>query len=81
VDYDKLTTAQWQSQLERLERVLDRIRARAAAASPGRVVPDPDELAIGTGRQLKAAIMFTDISGFSARPSGSNDEQQFLLTS
>jgi adenylate cyclase len=79
VDYEKLTAAHWQSQVERLERVLDRIRARPTTVSPGRVVPDPDELAIGTGRQLKAAIMFTDISGFSARPSGGSDEQKFLL--
>jgi class 3 adenylate cyclase len=43
------------------------------------VVPDPDELAIGTGRQLQAAVLFTDISGFSGRPSGAADEQQLLL--
>lgn len=79
MDYEKLTTAHWQLQVERLERVLDRIRERPNPAAPGRVVPEPDELALGTGRQLKAAIMFTDISGFSARPSGTNDEQQFLL--
>lgn len=79
MDYEKLTTTQWKSQLGRLERVLDRIRDRPIPVAPGRIVPDPDELAIGTGRQLKAAIMFTDISGFSARPSGASDEQQFLL--
>lgn len=79
MDYEKLTVAYWQSQVERLERVLDRIKARPIPVVPGRVIPDPDELAIGTGRQLNAAVMFTDISGFSARPSGNKDEQQFLL--
>ncbi len=79
MDYERLTTTYWQSQLERLQRVLDGIRERPAAAAPGRVIPEPDDLAIGTGRQLKAAVLFTDICGFSARPSGTAEEQQFLL--
>jgi adenylate cyclase len=79
LDYERLTSAYWQSQLDRLQRVLDVINERPAPAVPGRVIPQPDELAIGTGRQLSAAVLFTDISGFSARPSGSANEQQFLL--
>lgn len=79
MDYERLTSAYWQSQIDRIHRVLDSINERPASAVPGRVVPEPDELAIGTGRQLKAAVLFTDISGFSARPSGSHQEQQFLL--
>jgi adenylate cyclase len=43
------------------------------------VVPEQDELALGTGRQLGAAVMFIDISGFSSRPSGSHDQQEVLL--
>jgi adenylate cyclase len=79
LDYERLTSAYWQSQLDRLQRVLDDINERPTTAAPGRVVPDPDELAIGTGRQLQAAVLFTDISGFSARPSGTASEQQLLL--
>lgn len=79
MDYERLTNAYWQSQLDRLQRVLDGINERPATAVPGRVVPGPDELAIGTGRQLQAAVLFTDISGFSGRPSGSASEQQLLL--
>jgi adenylate cyclase len=79
LDYERLTTTYWQSQLDRIRRVLDVIGERPVPAAPGRVVPDPDELAIGTGRQLQAAVLFTDISGFSARPSGSSNEQQLLL--
>jgi adenylate cyclase len=79
VDYERLTTAYWQSQLDRLRRVLDVIGERPVAAVPGRVIPEPDELALGTGRQLNAAVLFTDISRFSARPSGTGNEQQLLL--
>jgi adenylate cyclase len=79
MDYERLTTAYWQSQVERLQRLLNTIGARPEPVAPGRVVPQPDDLAIGTGRQLNAAVLFTDISGFSARPSGSGTEQQFLL--
>lgn len=79
MDYERLTSSYWQSQLDRLKRVLDIIRERPVPVAPGRVVPQPDELAIGTGRQLQAAVLFTDISGFSARPSGTGNEQQILL--
>jgi adenylate cyclase len=79
LDYERLTSTYWQSQVDRLQRVLAGINERPVAAVPGRVVPEPDELAIGTGRQLQAAVLFTDISGFSGRPSGAASEQQLLL--
>jgi adenylate cyclase len=79
VDYEQLTTTYWQTQVDRLQRTLDVIGKRPTPAMPGRVIPEPDDLAIGTGRQLRAAVLFTDISGFSGRPSGSGEEQQFLL--
>jgi len=79
VDYDKLTTAYWEKQVERTRKVLDRIVSNPQAVVPGRVVPDRDDLALGTGRALKAAILFTDISGFSSRPSGDYAQQNSLL--
>lgn len=79
MDYDRLTTAYWQSQLERLQKILDDIQERPARAALGRIIPKPDDLAIGTGRQLQAAVLFTDISAFSGRPSGTASEQQILL--
>ncbi|MBZ5573794.1 MAG: adenylate/guanylate cyclase domain-containing protein [Acidobacteriia bacterium] len=79
MDYERLTTTYWQSQVDRLQRLLNIIRARPEPVAAGRLIPQPDELAIGTGRQLSAAVLFTDISGFSARPSGTPDEQKFLL--
>lgn len=79
MDYERLTAGYWHSQIDRLKRVLDTIRDRPASAVLGRVVPEPDELAIGTGRQLSAAVLFTDISSFSSRASGTRDEQRLLL--
>ncbi len=79
MDYERLTTSYWQSELDRLQRTLSSIEDRPQAATPGRVIPQPDDLAIGTGRQLNAAVLFTDISRFSDRPSGTASEQHFLL--
>jgi adenylate cyclase len=79
VDYERLTQSYWQSQLERLTKVLADIQERSTPALPGRIVPSPSELALGTGRQLQVAVLFTDISSFSSRPSGTYAEQQVLL--
>jgi class 3 adenylate cyclase len=79
VDYERLPTAYWQSQVDRIKQLLDVIGGRPVPVAPGRVVPQSGDLAIGTGRQLNAAVLFTDISGFSARPSGTASEQQLLI--
>lgn len=77
--YDRLTQSYWDNQIARIKRVLEHIVSRPQAVVPGRVIPEPDELALGTGRSLFAAVMFTDISGFSARPSSSYEQQAALL--
>lgn len=79
MDYDNLTSPYWDTQVKRVQVVLSKIQEQPQAAMPGRVVPEPDELAIGTGKSLNAAVMFTDISGFSKRPSGTSAEQNLLL--
>lgn len=78
MNFDGLTTAYWNSQIERVERLRAKIQARPAL-SEGRVVPDDDDLLIGAGRRLEAAVMFTDISGFSQRQSITSAQQDAML--
>ena len=62
-----------------MQRVLNDINERPNAVAKGRIIPDDADLALGTGRTLSAAVLFTDITAFSQRPSGSQDEQNVLL--
>jgi adenylate cyclase len=76
--YDGLPRAYWQEQIERVERLRSKIESRAVAAK-GRLVPDDQDLTIGTGRHLTATVLFTDIVAFSSRPAKSADEQELML--
>jgi class 3 adenylate cyclase len=53
--------------------------AQGGPALVGRIVPDDEDLAIGSGRRLNVAVLFLDISGFSKRPSETEAEQTLLL--
>lgn len=74
MDYEGLTTSYWQLLLQRVESLRININARSRI-STGRVIPDNDDVAIGSGRCLNLAVLFLDISGFSARPSFTTQEQ------
>ena len=76
INHDGLDKSYWTSQLERVERLREKIATRAASA-PGRVIPDDTDLEIGTGRRLELTVMFIDISHFSSRPSVTASEQEF----
>ncbi len=76
--FEGLPATYWKAQIKRVESLRAKIASRAAAPS-GRVVPDDADLVIGTGRRLTAAVMFTDITGFSARPASTSDEQELML--
>jgi adenylate cyclase len=57
------------------------IKARGVPTKDGRVVPEGGNLPIGTGRRLRASILFLDITGFSNRPSEEPGEQTEVLLS
>src|SRR5437870_134009 len=78
MNYDGLERSYWESQIQRVERLRQKISARAAVQT-GHVVPADTDLVIGEGRRLAATVLFIDISGFSSRPSGSEYEQQLML--
>lgn len=79
MDYDNLTSTYWAQQLARVLGDLEKIQKQPEATVLGRVVPQEEDLVLGTGRTLSAAILFTDISQFSARPSGTRSQQDLLL--
>lgn len=62
-------------QARRVEIMRRRIQAVNSAVAPGRIIPMPEDLPIGRGRRLDAAILFLDISGFTYRPSETAEEQ------
>lgn len=76
--YDGLEASYWALQDERIKRLVARIQAGESTGT-GRVVPELDDLVIGEGRQLGVAVLFLDISGFSALPSETIQEQDLLV--
>jgi adenylate cyclase len=78
MNYDGLERTYWEAQIQRVERLRSRIAERAEVTA-GRVVPDDTDLVIGSGRRLNATVLFTDISGFSSRPSASPQDQEMML--
>jgi class 3 adenylate cyclase len=78
MNYDGLQNTYWRSQIERVLQLRARISG-ASPASAGRVLPSDEDLVIGEGRRLPMAVMFIDISGFSARPSETAEEQDLML--
>ncbi len=79
MEYDYLSESYVSAQRERVLDVVEKIGSKIDIVSMGRVVPNQDELAIGTGRSLRAAVLFIDICRFSARPSGTISDQEVLL--
>jgi len=78
MDYDGLERSYWDAQIERVERLRAKIATRASTAA-GRVVPEDDDLEIGSGRRLPLTVMFIDISKFSHRTSTTANEQELML--
>jgi adenylate cyclase len=78
MEYAYLPTTYWDSQIQRVEQLREKI-ANRAAVPVGRAVPDDADLTIGAGRRLSLTIMFIDISGFSKRPSSTAEEQELML--
>ena len=76
--FDKLETAYHRIQTSRVVETAKRI-SRREPSLVGFVVPDPDDLVIGSGRQLSLAIMFLDISGFSSISAISQEQQETVL--
>lgn len=77
MDYEALSPEYRRRQIDRLVNAIRRLGE--LETSPGRVVPEAEDLVIGTGRRLNAAVMFLDISGFSSWPAEGSTEQAAIL--
>lgn len=77
--YDRLEKLYWDGQIERVEKLRQRISTRATVSAPGRLIPEDADLSIGTGRRLDVTVLFLDISDFSARSSSTAEEQEMML--
>jgi adenylate cyclase len=65
--------------LDRFDRRLSQLQDRIDGVAKGRVVPDVEDLDIGSGTELQLAILFLDICGFSGIPNWKSDEQKNVL--
>jgi adenylate cyclase len=73
------TNQYWTTLRERFGALTAGLSDRLQAVADGRVAPAVDDIAIGSGRKLRAAMLFFDIRGFSSR-TGSADPQALKRT-
>jgi class 3 adenylate cyclase len=66
--------------IARCDRRIDVLPDRIEGVAEGRVMPDRDDVTIGSGRRFQLAVLFLDICGFSLRPNWLADEQKSVLT-
>ncbi|MDP9412780.1 MAG: adenylate/guanylate cyclase domain-containing protein [Pseudomonadota bacterium] len=72
---DLFSRAYHELQARRVEITRRRIRAQDQTVARGWIIPAVQDLPIGRGRRLEAAVLFLDISGFTSRPSETAEEQ------
>jgi class 3 adenylate cyclase len=75
-----LKAGYWSDLVTRRDQAVQKIKKRQQLAAVGQIIPDDDQLVIGEGKHLDAAVMFIDISGFSGWKSGTRVEQGDVLT-
>lgn len=76
----KWTSGYLEKSRERQKRRLSGLKTRISGVTDGRVMPDKDDITIGSGRQFeKLAILFVDICGFSSRPNWAPEDQLKML--
>lgn len=75
----KLTYGYRRNVTERLAKRINVLADRIGNVGEGRVVSSPDEITIGSGRQLELSILFLDICGFSTLANWSFDEHKRVL--
>ena len=75
----RFTSAYVDKVVERSNRRIDGLADRVGGITTGRVMPDRDDVTIGSGRQFQLAIMFLDICGFSSRPNWWPEDQKKVV--
>ncbi len=75
----KFTKRYVEQVIERGNRRIDVLQERIQDVANGRVMPDRDDVTIGSGRRFNLAVLFLDICSFSTRPNWLSDEQKTVL--
>lgn len=79
LDLDHLPTGAYERWSARLLSTASTVVDRAEAVKAARSIPESGVLPIGTGRHMQAAVLFLDISGFSATFLDTAESQQWAL--
>jgi adenylate cyclase len=75
----KFTKSYVENVIARCNRRIEVLDDRIGDVGVGRVMPDRDDITIGSGRRFVLAILFLDICGFSSRANWLMDEQKSVL--
>ena len=65
--------------IARSNRRIEVLQDRIQGITEGRVMPDREEITIGSGKRFELAVLFLDVCGFSSRPNWTPDEQNVVL--
>ena len=65
--------------ISRCDRRINVLQDRIGDVAAGRVMPDKDDVTIGSGRRFSVAVLFLDICGFSSRPNWLPEEQKVVV--
>jgi class 3 adenylate cyclase len=65
--------------IARGDRRIEVLQDRIQGITEGRVMPDREEITIGSGRRFDLAVLFLDVCAFSSRPNWMADEQKVVL--
>ena len=78
------TPSKWKK--DYLEEIVDRsnkrvevLTERIKGVTAGRVMPDREQVTIGSGRRFDLSVLFLDVCGFSGRPNWTADDQALIL--
>jgi class 3 adenylate cyclase len=75
----KWTRNHRQRLIDRLNSRVDSLDERIGSVVKGRVIPDVEDVNIGSGSQCRLAVLFLDICGFSQLPNWAPEEQKSVL--
>lgn len=75
----KWTQRYIQQIISRCDRRIEVLDDRIAGITPGRVMPELEQVTIGSGKRFRLAVLFLDICGFSSRSNWTEEEQNLVL--
>lgn len=76
----KWTKSYYNQIVERGDKRIEVLNDRVSGITQGRVMPDLEQVTIGSGKRFTLAVLFLDICGFSSLPNWTEDEQKRVLS-